>query len=109
MSSIENPPLGKPGFDLHADQRGRIIGSCVAIIVLTITFVILRLLSRRLSRAGLWVRTLVCNANSGVFMAKCYLLVGRLPDRRCIGTLFIKFFNGMQQTNELRFSLMYAP
>lgn len=50
-----NPPVGKLGFDPHADQRGRIIGSNVAIIALTIIFVALRLLSRKLSRAGFWV------------------------------------------------------
>ena len=43
--------------DLEADQRGRIIGSCAAIITLSVLFVILRLLSRKLSRAGYWVRS----------------------------------------------------
>ena len=52
---MDVPPIGKPGFDLHADQRGRIIGSYAAIITLTIIFVFLRLLSRKLSRAGYWV------------------------------------------------------
>lgn len=46
---------GTPGFDLYADQRGRIIGSSVAILSLSIIFVFLRLLSRKLSRAGYWV------------------------------------------------------
>lgn len=49
------PPYGKPGFDINGDQRGRIIGTCVAIIIITTTFVLLRLLSRKLSKAGLWV------------------------------------------------------
>lgn len=54
--STEGNPLDKPGFNLYADQRGRIIGSCAAILSLTIIFVFLRLLSRKLSRAGYWVR-----------------------------------------------------
>ncbi|KAM0798429.1 hypothetical protein BDR22DRAFT_385247 [Usnea florida] len=40
--------------DIHADQRGRIIGSHTATIALTFVFVFLRLLSRKLSRAGYW-------------------------------------------------------
>ena len=55
--SADLPPVGKPGFDLYADQRGRIIGSLAAIITLTVIFVFLRLLSRKLSRAGFWVRS----------------------------------------------------
>ncbi|KAL8821238.1 MAG: hypothetical protein Q9191_007351 [Dirinaria sp. TL-2023a] len=35
MSVVEGPP--PPGTDIYADQRGRIIGSSVAIIVITIT------------------------------------------------------------------------
>lgn len=44
-------------MDIHADQRGRIIGSCVAIFIITDIFVLLRLVSRKLARAGYWVRT----------------------------------------------------
>lgn len=44
-------------IDIHADQRGRIIGSCVAIFAITDLSVILRLVSRKLARAGYWVRT----------------------------------------------------
>ena len=44
------------GMDLQADQRGRIIGSSAAILAITIISVVLRLLSRKLSKAGLWVR-----------------------------------------------------
>ena len=51
--SADQPP---PGIDLYADQRGRIIGSCAAVISLAVIFVFLRLLSRKLSRAGYWVR-----------------------------------------------------
>lgn len=51
------PPTDESGFDLYADQRGRIVGTMVSIIVITIASVALRFLSRQLSRAGLWVRT----------------------------------------------------
>ncbi|KAL9007618.1 MAG: hypothetical protein Q9173_007156, partial [Seirophora scorigena] len=54
--SANIPPTGEPGFDLYANQQGRIIASSVAFILLTTAFVSLRLLSRRLSKAGLWVR-----------------------------------------------------
>ncbi|KAL8755696.1 MAG: hypothetical protein Q9184_004724 [Pyrenodesmia sp. 2 TL-2023] len=47
-------PFDKPGFDLYADQRGRIIGSLTAILVITTIFTALRLLSRKLARAGFW-------------------------------------------------------
>ena len=43
-------------MDIHASQRGRIIGSCVAIFLITDIFVVLRLVSRKLARAGYWVR-----------------------------------------------------
>lgn len=43
-------------FDINADQRGRIIGSCAAIFVITDVFVLLRLVSRKLARAGYWVK-----------------------------------------------------
>ena len=46
---------GDPQVDIHADQRGRIIGSCVAIFIITDVFVVLRLVSRKLARAGYWV------------------------------------------------------
>ena len=42
--------------DVNDDQRGRIIGSCVAIFVITDIFVLLRLVSRKLARAGYWVK-----------------------------------------------------
>ena len=45
-------------MEIHADQRGRVIGTCVAIFIITDTFVLLRLVSRKLARAGYWVRTL---------------------------------------------------
>ena len=41
--------------DLQESQRGRIIGSCVAIFIITDIFVCLRLVSRKLARAGYWV------------------------------------------------------
>lgn len=53
MSSYQ-APLDKSGFDLHADQRGRIIASLTSIIVVTTVIVALRLLSRKVARAGFW-------------------------------------------------------
>lgn len=44
------------GTILSADKRGAIVGSSIATITLTFLFVFLRLLSRKLSRAGYWVR-----------------------------------------------------
>ena len=55
MSSPAGLALSDDSPDLHADQRGRIIGSCVAIFVITDVFVFLRLVSRKLARAGYWV------------------------------------------------------
>ena len=43
--------------DLHADERGRIIGTMVSIIVITTLAVVLRFMSRKLARAGFWVRS----------------------------------------------------
>ena len=54
MSSFDDHP--PDGMDINADQRGRIIGSCVAIFVITDISVLLRLVSRKLARAGYWVR-----------------------------------------------------
>ena len=58
MTSLDNNPLSDA--DTQEDQRGRIIGCSVAILVITITVVFLRLLSRKLSRAGIWVRLGLC-------------------------------------------------
>lgn len=49
------PPSNDPHFDIHANQRGRIIGTMVSLYVITTASVALRFLSRKLSRAGLWV------------------------------------------------------
>ena len=50
---LPSPP---PGIDLNADQGHRIISSMIALIILPTIFVIFRLISRRISRAGYWVR-----------------------------------------------------
>ena len=63
--STDQPRNGTPGFDLYADQRGRIIGSSVSILSLSIIFVFLRLLSRKLSRAGYWVSSCVLYSFAG--------------------------------------------
>lgn len=48
------PPI-PPGTDLTADEGPRIIAANVALIVLPTVFVILRFVSRKIARAGLWV------------------------------------------------------
>ena len=53
-------------MDTHDDQRGRIIGSCVAIFIITDLFVLLRLVSRKFARAGYWVRTSRIKSRDGV-------------------------------------------
>lgn len=60
--SSEAPSLDRPGFDLYANQQGRIIGSLTAILIITTLSVALRLLSRKLARAGFWVRNGVQSA-----------------------------------------------
>jgi len=51
MSAATAPGDG----DIHGDQRGRIIGTMVALLIITPGTVALRFLSRKLSRAGFWV------------------------------------------------------
>ena len=51
--ATEAPPIG-PGFDLYADQSGRLKSANVALIILPTIFVVLRLASRKVSRAGYW-------------------------------------------------------
>ena len=55
MSGLPAADLHLPGFDLHADQGDKILGTMVALIALASTFVVLRLTSRHLARAGFWV------------------------------------------------------
>lgn len=45
----------QPGFNLYADQEGKILGAMIALIILGSTFVILRLTSRHVARVGFWV------------------------------------------------------
>ena len=47
------PPVG---LDIHEDQRGRLVGAIVSVIVITDVFVLLRLVSRKLARVGYWVK-----------------------------------------------------
>ena len=54
----EAPP---PGIDLDANQQGRLVSSMIALIILPTIFVIFRLISRKVSRAGYWVRSPVAN------------------------------------------------
>lgn len=52
------PPSGVTGWDEDSPngQTARLIGSSVALIALSTIFVFLRLVSRKLSKAGFWVR-----------------------------------------------------
>ncbi|KAF6235933.1 hypothetical protein HO173_006129 [Letharia columbiana] len=50
----EAPPTGEPGFNLQADQGDRIRASNIAFIIIPTVFVVLRLVSRKISRAGYW-------------------------------------------------------
>lgn len=55
MSGLPAAEMHQPGFNLHADQGDKILGTMVALIALASTFVVLRLTSRHLARAGFWV------------------------------------------------------
>ncbi|MDI1491216.1 MAG: hypothetical protein OHK93_002423 [Ramalina farinacea] len=81
MPPPESPPLGKPGFDIHADQRGRIIGSLVATLVITDIFVVLRLVSRKLARVGYW-------------WDDVWAVIAMLFSNACIIILFCELPNG---------------
>lgn len=54
------PASGVTGWDGDSPngQTARLIGSSVALIALSTIFVFLRLVSRKLSKAGFWVRLL---------------------------------------------------
>lgn len=47
----------QPGFDMYANQGGSLVATMIALIVLSTSFLLLRLLSRNVARAGYWVRT----------------------------------------------------
>ena len=47
----DTPP---PGTDLKADQGPRLVGSMITLMVLPTIFVIGRLISRKVARAGYW-------------------------------------------------------
>ena len=71
----DTPPSG---IDLNADQGPRLVGSMVTLIVLPTLFVIARLVSRKVARAGYWwddllvVLACVSNASSGrILEAHC--------------------------------------
>ena len=49
-----DPPINQPGFNLYADQGPHLIASMTALIILSTTFVSLRLLSRHMAHAGYW-------------------------------------------------------
>ena len=53
--ALELPPVDDTKFDLHANQGPRLIGTSVILLILPTIFVALRLVSRKLSKAGFWV------------------------------------------------------
>ena len=58
--------VAPPGIDLEANQQGRLVSSMIALIILPTIFVILRLISRKVSQAGYWVRSPVANLSVGL-------------------------------------------
>ena len=62
MATVSPPHIPTPdeinakfGYDVFADQSGRILAASVSLIVLPTIFVILRFTSRAVSKAGIWV------------------------------------------------------
>ena len=53
--ATDAPPVGQAGFKLHANQDTRLRASNIVFVLLPTAFVILRLVSRRIARAGYWV------------------------------------------------------
>lgn len=53
--AMQAPPIGEPGFNLYADQGKRIKSANIVFIVIPTVFVVLRVVSRKISRAGYWV------------------------------------------------------
>lgn len=68
----DTPP---PGIDLNADQGPRLVGSMITLIVLPTLFVIARLVSRKVARAGYWWDDLFV----------VFACVGDAPSRRILG------------------------
>ena len=52
--SLPPPPVDRPGFNLNANQHPRLEASSIVLIVLPTLFVVLRLASRKVARAGYW-------------------------------------------------------
>ena len=55
VMATDGLPVEQPGFKLHANQDTRLRASNIVFIVLPTIFVLLRLVSRRIARAGYWV------------------------------------------------------
>lgn len=50
-------PLAQPfGPEMYADRSAHVVGASIVLIILPAIAVLLRLLSRWISRAGLWVQ-----------------------------------------------------
>ena len=94
-SGMSGPPpavFHEPGFHLYADQGDKILGTMIALIVLASTFVILRLTSRHLARAGFWVSETVSPATKEESLTRSdCMIVGRCLDGHSIGTLETMF------------------
>lgn len=59
MTSAPHGALSdEPGFHLHDDQGPRIDATMIVLVTLSFSFVLARLLSRHLARAGYWVSSL---------------------------------------------------
>ena len=52
---MDSPPVNQPGFDLFADQGDKVTSVMIVLMVLSSSFVVLRLLSRKVAHAGYWV------------------------------------------------------
>lgn len=59
----------------HENEKRRLIGSSVVLIALSTIFVILRLVSRKLSKAGFWVR-FPTFANNGWMLTATFFFFG---------------------------------
>lgn len=74
--------------DKSPNQTKRLIASSVALIALSTSFVFLRLVSRKLSKAGFWVRLFLTNIYSGTrrldgiadFCDNCFWVIKKWDD-----------------------------
>ena len=79
--ATQAPPIGEPGFNLYANQGKRIRSANIVFIIIPTFFVILRLISRKISRAGYWVRQFESSDNERTMLMYYVDKVGRFTDR----------------------------